>query len=204
VEGSEGNRRRTPSTLTSLSLDDNVLITLAGTAIRQAWTKEEIPKSEGGEGPGQPDLLPPPPPESGSSGSTWDQAVEMSEKKALLELRLIARSPAAASTLASLAQPLGAESLSLAVTVGGNLRDGGKMNFAATDVKLTHPTKPLSTAQTIFNSLAEGSSYEAQLRLDFGATGRSGMTDLLKQLQSSAPDGVSVYARFDRPAGAMA
>jgi hypothetical protein len=121
-----------------------------------------------------------------------------------LELRLIARTPSVAATLAAMAQPLGADGLSLSVTVGGNLKDSGRMNFAASDVSLNHPTKPMNTAQTIFNALSEGASYEAVLRLSFGASGRTGMKDLLQGMRDNASDGVQIQARFDRASGAPA
>jgi len=122
----------------------------------------------------------------------------------LLELRLVARTPSGAATLAALAQPLGADSLSLSIAVGGNLKDSGKMNFAASDVGLNHPTKPMNTAQIIFNALHEGASYEAALKLTFGAAGRANMKDLLQGLKDNASDGIQVQARFDHAIGATA
>jgi hypothetical protein len=78
------------------------------------------------------------------------------------------------------------------VSVGGNLKDGGKINFLASDVRLTHPIKPLGTARTIFKSVAEGASYEAQLRLRFGTLGQAGKSEALREVQASAPGDVLV------------
>lgn len=206
VEGSEGNRRRTTASLTSFALDESVLIMRAGTSAAQTWTKVEAPKEKAKEGePGEEVELPlPPPAPSGFEADSWEELLTLSEQKRLLELRLGTRSPGSADTLASLAQPLGAESLALTVSVGGNLKDGGKINFLASDVRLTHPIKPLATARTIFNSLAEGASYEAQLRLRFGTLGRAGKSEALKQIRASAPDNVLVWARFAGSEGVAA
>ena len=76
---------------------------------------------------------------------------------------------------------------------------GGTMDFATRDVKPAHPAKPLTIAQTIFNSLAEGGGYEADLKLTFGSSGRMGMKDLLQQARDAAPDALSVGATFDKP-----
>ena len=203
VEGSEGNRRRTSASLTSFPLDESVLITRAGASTAQTWTKVETPreKTQEGEPGGEVELPPPPPAPSSLEADTWDELLTLSEQRPLIELRLTARSPASADTLAALAQPLGAESLALTVSVGGNLKDGGKINFLASDVRLSHPIKPLATARTIFNALAEGASYEAHLRLRFGASGRAGMTEAFKQMQAAAPEDLSVWGRFARSEG---
>jgi hypothetical protein len=84
--------------------------------------------------------------------------------------------------------------------VGGSVKDGGTMNFAASEVRPTHPAKPLTIAQTVFNSLSEGATYETELILDFGASGRTGMQSALQQLAEGAPDDLSVQATFDKPA----
>jgi hypothetical protein len=100
-----------------------------------------------------------------------------------------------------LAQPLGADTLSLSVNVGGQLKDSGTINFAASGLKPTHPTKPLTVAQTLFNAMAEGATYEAVLTLDFGPQGRTGLEGQLEKLTETVPEGVSLHATFDKPAG---
>jgi hypothetical protein len=104
-------------------------------------------------------------------------------------------------TLIGLAQPLGAHTLTLSITVDGTLKDGGRMSFAADEVKPTHPTKPLTIAQTLFNALVEGATYEADLTLDFGTTGRSGLEGQLQEMADRASEEISTRATFDRPIG---
>jgi hypothetical protein len=118
-----------------------------------------------------------------------------------LEIRLVAKAPGDAAMLPSLVQPISAEQLSVSVSASGTLKDGGEMSFAASNVKLNHPTKPLGMAQTIFNSLAEGGLYEVEFKLSFGAAGRTGILSQLQQTQASAPEGVAAKATFDKPAG---
>lgn len=203
VEGPEGQRHRTTAKLSGVSLTNDIFIARAGAASASNWIKEDASKEK--EGGGKDDNIPPPPPPpAGATANTWDQLLELAADRPILELRLIARVPSVAATLAGLAQPLGADGLSVSLTVGGNLKDSGRMNFAASDVSLTHPTKPLSTAQTIFNALNDSANYEAVLRLSFGASGRTGMKDLLQGMKENAADDVQVQARFDRTSGASA
>ena len=75
------------------------------------------------------------------------------------------------------------------------------MNFAANNTKLNHPTKPQAIAQTIFNSLATGGTYEVEFKLSFGASGRTGMRDPLEQTQGAAPESLGVRATFEKPLG---
>jgi hypothetical protein len=73
------------------------------------------------------------------------------------------------------------------------------MNFAANDVKPNHPAKPLTVAETVYNSLADGGTFEADLKLTFGAAGRTGMKDPIEQARDAAPAGVEVRATLDKP-----
>ncbi len=66
-------------------------------------------------------------------------------------------------------------------------------------MKPTHAIRPLQVAQTLFNALAEGSTYEADLTLGFGVTGRSGLESQLGRLAEEAPDGVGPKATFGKP-----
>jgi len=147
--------------------------------------------------------VPPPSPSAAAeaTATTIERALELASERPLRELRLIADKAAVASNLAALAQPFGADSLRYSLTVGGNLRDGGSMNFSASDVKTTHATKPLEIAQRIGNALADGGTYEVELVLQFGPTGRSGMRSYLEQLQKDQPDELRVNARFGKPDG---
>lgn len=118
-----------------------------------------------------------------------------------MNLHLIAPSPPAAASLAALAQPLGAESIGLSVTVSGTLKDGGSINFAVTDLKITHPVKPLQIAQTLYNALGSGVTYETDLSLVFGAEGRTGVEEQLRAVSEQVPEDVRVSAEFGRLLG---
>ena len=202
VQGPEGRRRRVPDTLTSLTLDDTVWVTRADSEHAAAWTKEDAAPPPGKKVPegGGPGGGPPLPQPGRVTPSTWEKVLEYAEARPLLELHLVAHSPADATALMSIAQPLGADQLALSISTGGGLRDGGTMNFAANDVKPNHPAKPLTVAQTVYNSLADGGAFEADLKLAFGAAGRTGMKDLLEQARDAAPAGVEVRATLDKPA----
>ncbi len=205
VQGSEGRRRRVADTLVSLILDDSVWITAAKSEHASMWLKEDsASKPSGGPGGGDggpgggPGFVPPPTPAK-VMPTTWEKVLEYAEDRPLLELHFVASTPSDAALLLSIAQPLGADQLLLSVTTGGNLRDGGMMNFAANDVRPTHPAKPMTVAQTVFNSLAEGGTFDADLKLTFGSTGRTGMKESLQQARDTASDALSVRAIFDRP-----
>ncbi len=203
VEGPEGRRRRLPGSLSTLQLDDTVWITPATSTWASQWTREDQP-TKIGEQPGGGGPLPPPPPKAQAAqatATTWEKVVELATDRPLLELRLIAKSPVGAGNLVALSQPLGAESLALSVTVSGELRDSGTVSFAANALKPTHPTKPLQIAQTLFNALGEGATYEAELALRFGPAGRTGLEAQLRALAEYAPEGLTPRAQFDKPVG---
>lgn len=200
VEGPEGKRRRVAGTLTTLPLDDSAYVTRADSEYGVLWVREDEKEYKKGEIPG------PPPPSSPARviATTWEKLLEFSSQRPILELHLRASTPAVAGGLIGLAQPLGAESLTLSVTVGGVLKDGGTMNFAASELKPSHPTQPLRIAQTVFNALAEGATYEADLALGFGPAGRTGLESQFRALAESAPEGVAPNATFDKPVEAGA
>jgi hypothetical protein len=134
----------------------------------------------------------------------WEDAVQYAAERPLVQLQLRAPNPVTANKLLTLAQPLGAAGLSLEVSVEGPLKDGGAMRFLASEVKPTHPAKPLFTAQTIYNSIdAERVSYEATLSLNFGDGGRQALQALLQQAADKAPEEVSLEARFGKPGGGL-
>ena len=76
--------------------------------------------------------------------------------------------------------------MSLSVTASGTVKDGGHMAFQASDVKPNHPAKPLTMGQTVYNSLADGGTFQADLKLSFGKSGRTGIKELLQQARESA------------------
>lgn len=202
VTGPEGKRRRMPDTLTTFSLGADVEITRADSAFGGQWLAEDaIKKAAGpGEPPGPGPEYPPPPPPALTEveAFTWEHILNYAAERPLLHLRLVARKPADAAQLMTLAQPLGAEGLSLSVSASGNLKDGGNVNFLANDLKPTHPLKPLTVGQTIFNAVGDGCSFETALQLDFGS-GRSDMQDRLEKLCKETSDGIDVQATFDKP-----
>lgn len=200
VEGPEGGRRRTSGSITSLPLDESVLVALSESEVAAAWVREDERGATDTTGIG-PAIVPPPPlppPEVAS----WEKAVEQARERVLLELRLVAADPGTASMLVELAHPLGAETLSLSVSVGGTLKDGGKANFSASGLKPSHPIRPLAKAHEVFNALVpDGRYYEAEVVLGFGARGRAGMGRVLEELAEKSPPGLRVKARFATGAG---
>jgi len=202
VEGAPGKRRRVPDSLNTIALDDTVLISPADSAAALEWLKEDKPTTIKGGGGDDPLPPPPPLPPGKAFATTWDKLLEYTDDRPLLELTLTASTPADTAVMQQLAQPLGATTLTVSVTVAGTLKEGaGSMNFAATDIKPTHPAKPLNIAQTIFNSVAPDSTFEVELKLSFGPSGRTGMRDALQTLQDGIPDGIIVKGLFDKPAG---
>lgn len=200
VEGQEGRRRRIQSALTTLPLDELVYVTRSDSSSAAIWIKEDTPESGKGR-EGVVGVPPPPPAAARVTATTWEKLMEFAAERPLLDLQLIAATPTAAQTLMALAQPLGAETLALHVTVSGAVKDGGTINFAANDLKPTHPTKPLTVAQTLHTALTEGATYEAVLALGFGTQGRTGLQAQLQALAERAGDTVTPRATFDKPMG---
>jgi hypothetical protein len=198
-----GKRRRVSGSLSTMALDEATLLTLPDSATGQEWVKVEpvspIPGGPDVEVP-TPKLLPP----VEVTAYNWEDAIQYSAERPLVQLQLRAPNPVTANKLLALAQPLGAAGLSLEVSVDGPLKDGGAMRFLASEVKPTHPAKPLFTAQTIYNSIdAERVSYEATLSLNFGDGGRQDLQALLQQAADKAPEEVTLEARFGKPGGGM-
>jgi len=201
VEGLAGKRRRTAGTLTSFKLDDERLIATAGSAPAAEWLK--VDKDEDAGKGGFLGKFPPPPQpkvEGKVQASTWEKAIEYAENRPLLDLELTASTPAGAAKLIALAQPLGADSLLLSVSVSGASKDGGSLAFSATEVKHNHSVRPLVIAQTLHTAIADPPVYEAQLKLSFTG-GRAGTADQIRKMADSAPDDLSISAQFDKPLG---
>lgn len=204
VSGAPGSRYRDKSELNSLSLEDHTLVTLATSARAKEWLAEDTPRTnEGGGGGGGGKVPPPkPPPVDKVSAQTWEKILEYAAVRPLLELTLTAPAPALAATLPHLIQPLGADSVLLTVFVQGPLKDGGDTSFRADGVRINHPAKPLTIAQTLFNSAADGVTYEAQVVLTFNAPGRTGMVEKLELLREQAGTDIRPAAQFDKPSAA--
>jgi len=128
----------------------------------------------------------------------WKQAAEYASKRPLLTLILKTSTPDAAKTLVSLAQPFGARLLSLSVTAGGDLKDGGRVNFSAEDLKHNHPLAPIDMAAKLFRAMADTASFETSLELDFGDEGVKDAVSNLKKASNDAADGVSISAVFGK------
>ena len=199
VEGPDGRRRRIPGDLTTLALDETVLITTRGSSTANAWLKEDQPgKEKGGGGVKE---GPPLPPERPVRASTWAKAEEYAKDRPLLKLELIAHSPVEAQALLPIAQPLGAETIHLSVDSGGDLKDGGRAVFKMEEVKPSHALKPLDIAQRVYTATSEGANYVAILYLGFGSSGRTNLDNEFRNLAESAPEGIALNADFDKPTG---
>jgi hypothetical protein len=202
VQGPAGHRRLGFDELTTFDLNDTVRVTPATSPAGVDWMREDQPDTVAGGGGGPGDPPPPPPlPPGRVTANTWDKLLEYAADRPLLDLVLTTATPADTTAVQQRLPPLGATALTVTVTVSGTLRDGtGSMSFAATDVKPTHPAKPLLVAQTLFNSVADGSDFEVLYKLAFGPTGRPGMDAALSTLRDAIPDGVGVKGTFDKPA----
>jgi hypothetical protein len=197
VGGVEGMRRRVEGSLTSFALDDAVLVSPIGSRASAEWRKVTEP----GERGKKPPIIPKPPVPERVQALSWEKAAEYAADRPLLKLQLKAGTPVAARTLASLAQPFGAEKLSLTVRVDGQLKGGGIVKMLVEDVRLNHPAKPLDIARTLFTALEEGGFFEAGLALDFGTEGRLGLGPQLSKLADDAPENVEPEADFGKPVG---
>lgn len=199
VEGAPGRRRRIPGSLSTLSLDDSVLIARYDNEIAQTWIKEDAIPGKGEAGVKD---FPPSPEPSKVQASTWNKAIEYAKERPLLRLELTATSPSSARSLIALVQPLGAETLSITISVDGKLKDGGTVHFRVEDIRPAHSLKPLEIGQKIYTATVEGSSYEAILSLGFGEAGRTGLEHQLSRMAEEASETITVNAYFDKPVGA--
>lgn len=198
VAGREGQRRRIDGAAPNINLKDDELITRASSAAAGAWlVVDPVGK------PGVSDDTKP----GGQDKHTveeaptvrvenWVEAIEFASARPLMQLVLRADTPAIAESLVSLAQPFGADELKLDVTVQGDLKSGGRVDFQAAGVKPTSPVRPLESAKTLFNAMQEGMNYEAQLALTFREPGRSSMASQLDAMSDKADGSVSISATF--------
>ena len=168
--------------LTGLTLSDQNLVALPSAPATAAWLAVDAPT-------GSPELRrhsaatsPAPPKEFVTSD--LDKAIEAAGSRPLHRLVLRSRSTAGARLLSKLAQPFGASSIALTVSVAGDVKGGGTMGLSIEGVKPSHPAKPLDVATTIANSLTSTDSFEASLTLEF-ETGLLLAGDRLKELAES-------------------
>jgi len=196
VQGPEGQRRRIEAERPTLGLREDEFITRADSAAAKEWLKVDSKKApEKGTGGGQPQPVPEAPT---AVGTNWPDILKLAENRPLVELQLNAGTPTAADTLAAIAQPFGADTLLLDVTVNGDLKSGGYAGFEVHEAKLTSPIKPLESARVLFNAMQEGMSYGARLRLTFKEPGRSSIKAQLEVAAEQASDDIGVSATFGR------
>jgi hypothetical protein len=168
VEGPAGARRRVKeSSPNTLALTDDVLVALPSAQAAAGWIAVDKAKAQGKTGAVA--VPPPPPPAPAGDLATGDiaKAIEASVSRPLERLVLTARTPATARLLSQLAQPFGASSITLSVSVAGEVKGGGTMGLNVEAVKHTHPVKPLDIASAIANSLTDADSFEASFTLEF-------------------------------------
>jgi hypothetical protein len=198
VEGSPGARRRVKDgALHTLPISDEVLVALPSAPAVAGWIAVDSKPS--GAQPGS--IPPPPPPTPLGDLSTADirKAIEASASRPLTQLILTAHTTAGAKLLSQLAQPFGASSITLSVSVAGDVKGGGTMGLNIEGVKHTHPVKPLDLATAIANSLTSADSFEASLTLEF-EPGLLMASDQLKALANRGND-FRVNCRFGASAG---
>lgn len=202
VEGPAGGRRRvTDGSLHTLALADDVLVALPGAPAVAAWIAVDSTSSSGPSGPRPPA---PPPPALAGDLVTADlaKAVDAAGSRPLTQLILSARTTVGAKLLSQLAQPFGASSITLGVSVAGEVKGGGTMGLNIEGVKHNHPVKPLDVATAIANSLTSSESFEASLTLEF----EPGLLMAGGHLQALADrgEGLRVSCRFGPSAGGAA
>ena len=198
VDGPEGARRRRDGVSLSVSLIEQEFVTRADSAAAKAWLKvDALDEPSAGK---EPKKQPPPPEPATVIATNWADIAKHAESRPLTSLTLDVSKPIVAETLAGIAQPLGADQLTLDVTVSGDLKSGGTASFAVQGVKLNSPIKPLEGARTLFNAMQEGMIYGAQLRLTFKEPGRCGLKPQLEAAADKAGDDVTPSATFGKPA----
>jgi hypothetical protein len=194
VFGLQGARARRATTLYTLRLDSDVLLAPISAPCVKDWFKLDEAKDGRKPKQGTIEYVP----AEQQVAADWKQAAEFASKRPLLTLTLKTSTPDAAKTLVSLAQPFGARLLSLSVTVGGALKDGGRVNFSAEDLKHNHPLAPIDVAAKLFRAMADTASFEASLELEFGDEGVKDAVSNLKRASNDVADGVSVSAVFGK------
>jgi hypothetical protein len=201
VSGLLGMRTRTQDAKPLLTLRDDELVTRADSATAKEWLMVDSGVSaatarKSGHSRAEASKLEEPP---AVYASTWPDIVKNSEKRALINLALEARIPSDAETLATLAQPLGADLVELEVTVTGQLKTGGTASFEVRGVNINAPIKPMESARMLFNSMTEGMTYNVRLSLKFNEPGRKGMKTALEGLSEKAGDDIRPTATFGKP-----
>lgn len=126
---------------------------------------------------------------------TWDEAIEQARTRPLRRLSLRATKPDAARNLIALAQPFGAHTLNLTVQVGGHLKDGGTVNFSASNLKHNHALKPIDRAAELHRAMTDSASFSAALELAFDGGGLPAADNRLQQAKA-AGGAIEISAEF--------
>ncbi len=194
VDGLPGKRTFTDGIKPTIHLRENECITRADSQIGQKWIKvDPKPRSKGvGEEPF--DHPPPLPEQEIITVQSWDDLIRHSETRPLRKLDLISSKPADSDMLISYAQPLGADQITLDVSVSGELKGGGNASFEVNGVKLTSSIKPLDSARGLFTAMQEGMSYEASLHLLFNEPGRGGKKTELENIADKVSEDITILA----------
>lgn len=130
------------------------------------------------------------------SSSTWEETISYADKRPLLKLSFRANNPDVANELIAYAQPFSAKSINLSVNVGGQAKDGGTVNFAASNLKHNSALKPIELAKTLLRVINEGAKFEAKMDLGFGDDGVKNSTSRFQQVHDQKVDGLSFAAEF--------
>lgn len=195
LTGAAGNRKRNEDKrLSTLKLESDVFVAPAKAECVPAWIKtdeeeEQPPDDGGGGGVFVPDRI---------TAGNWDDAIGYAAKRPMYSLKLKATKPDTARTLTGIAQPFGAQSLKLSVSTVGNLKEGGEVRFMAEGVKYNSNVKPIDTASTLMRAMEDGSSFDAELAMDFGESGTKGAASKLEGAKDNASGEVEVAAEFGK------
>lgn len=197
VSNINGVRQRSANRLHTLQLNSDVCLAPPTTTCVAGWLKVTDAVEEGKDGATE---------EGGgyeldldtAYADTWGDAITHAQTRPLCTLRLKSGKIDAAKTLAGLAQPFGAKSLTLSVIASGALKDGGNINFAASNLRHNHPLKPLETVATLLRAMADGASFEAELNLDFGESGLTDSASKFQQASQRAADDIGLNAEFGK------
>ena len=194
TSGPDGARRQSPGSPEAFSMDNATLIVPADSELAALWIATDDPQKKTGEDKPPLEPTPPPPPAGKRRTDTWDGTIDAAGSRPLEQLTLTASTPADAQTLAGLAAPMSASSVTLAITVSGALRGGGDIKLLFNGVPLKSPLKPVEVATTMATA-AENPAFEVRMTLEFVPT-RVGAAHSLGEIRTNAASGIKVQATF--------
>lgn len=200
VEGPSGSRRRINGARPpTIHLQSNELISRADSTNARVWLAVDDTPPSTREQPIQPysTRLG----ETSVIANSWEDITKYAETRPLLNLSLDAANPSVASNLIGIGQPLGADKITLNVTVSGDLKTGGSVGFTSEDVSLNASIKPLESAQMLYNAMKDRPQYGATLKLIFNEPGRQGLKSLLEQAAEKSSDEIEISATFGKQGG---